>query len=185
MNPIRRVLGMAVATVMSTALLACGDSETSTVAEAETVSASTSSTEESTSESTTTTTTTFDGAEGPPEADLEVVKLTGFTSPSGNIGCLIDRRSVRCDIEERAWEPPPAPKSCKLDYGQGISLAAGGSADFVCAGDTALGDGGPLPDGESIAAGLLRCESAEDGISCRDLESGRGFTIAQESFELF
>jgi len=120
-----------------------------------------------------------------PAADVEVTKLTGFTSPTGNIGCYIDRDSVRCDVGDRDWSPPAAPQSCKLDYGQGIELRAGGAAAFVCAGDTALGGGEVLDYGQSIAAGLLRCESAESGMTCRDVESGRGFSIAKQGYEIF
>lgn len=155
----------------------CGDdTESTTVTETTTSEAAddTTSTEE---------TTTADG-ESPP-VDREVTELTGFSSPTGNIGCYIDRESVRCDIAERSWEPPKAPASCKLDYGQGIELAAGGEAAFVCAGDTALQTGDPLPYGESIGAALLRCESAEAGITCRDIESGRGFSLSREGYEIF
>ncbi len=91
---------------------------------------------------------------------------------------------MRCDVSERDWEPPSKPKSCKLDYGQGISLDAGAAPEFVCAGDTALGGGDPLPYGQSIASGLLRCESAESGMSCSDAETGRGFTISKQAYEL-
>lgn len=145
----------------------CGEEEESTSA----------ATELTASESTTT-------EEGTPPADLEVTEMTGFTSPTGNIGCVIDRRNVRCDISERDWEPPPKPAGCDLDFGQGISLDAGGAPAFICAGDTTLGAGEPLPYGQSIAAGLLRCESAESGITCRDVETGRGFSISQQSYEL-
>jgi hypothetical protein len=120
-----------------------------------------------------------------PPADIEVTELTPFTSPSGNIGCYIDRKTVRCDIDKRDWDPPMAPSDCDLDYGQGIELPAGGTPGFVCAGDTALGGGDPLPYGQSIAAGLLRCESSESGMSCRDIETGRGFTLSIQSYELF
>lgn len=139
-----------------------------------------------------TVTTTAPGKQAPvggdgatPPADLEVSELTGFSSPSGNIGCFIDRESVRCDIAERDWEPPPPPSDCELDYGGGVELRAGSTAELVCAGDTALGGGTTLPYGGSIAAGLLRCESSRAGITCRDVESGRGFSIAREAYELF
>lgn len=169
----------ALATLLLLALLvvACGDDETETTTVTETVG-----TEATTSE---------DGADGAsgdgqtPPADQEVTELTGFSSPSGNIGCFIDRPRVRCDIGEREWDPPDPPADCELDYGQGIELVAGGEADFVCAGDTALGAGPALAYGESIAAGLLRCESSRSGISCRDIETGRGFSIARERFEIF
>lgn len=133
--------------------------------------------------STTTSSTTEDGRT--PPADRTVSKPTPFGSPNGAIGCLIDRRSVRCDVAKPKWEPPKAPKSCKLDYGQGIVIAAGAAAEFVCAGDTTLGAGQPVPYGGSISAGLLRCESERSGMTCRDMETGRGYSISQRRYELF
>jgi len=176
--------------LLALALLAgCGDEEStqpSTVTE--TVSASTATEASATTDSTESTegTDSTEGEDGAaPPADRTVKELTGFTSPSGNIGCYIDRGTVRCDIAERDWEPPEAPADCELDYGQGISMDAGGAPAFVCAGDTALEGGPPLDYGESIAAGLLRCESEQSGMTCRDIETGRGFTLSQERYELF
>ena len=168
-------------------LAGCGDSEgsTATVTETATVSDAT-ATEETATEETVTAEETGEATDGGvPPADQTVDELTAFSSPSGNIGCVIDRESVRCDISDRDWEPPAAPADCKLDYGQGIQLSAGAAPDFVCAGDTTLGGGSELAYGQSIAAGLLRCESEESGVTCTDTETGRGFTIAQEAYELF
>lgn len=137
----------------------------------------------STTNADTTTTTGGDGAT--PPADRTVDELTAFSSPTGNIGCYIDLRSVRCDIGDRDWEPPPTPPGCELDYGQGIELRAGGRAAFVCAGDTALGGGDAIDYGTSIGAGLLVCESEESGMTCTDTETGRGFTIAIEGYDIF
>ncbi|OKH82182.1 hypothetical protein EB73_21410 [Mycobacterium sp. SWH-M3] len=118
-------------------------------------------------------------------ADHRVNKLTPFTSPSGNIGCYLDADTARCDISERDWAPPKRPADCQLAYGHGITLAAGGAAEFVCAGDTALGGGGELAYGDSITAGVLRCESTGSGISCRDSVTGHGFAISREAYHLF
>ena len=63
-------------------------------------------------------------------------------------------------------------------------MSAGGAPEFVCAGDTALGGGDPLPYGQSIAAGLLRCDSAESGMTCTDTETGRGFTLSIAAYKL-
>lgn len=117
-----------------------------------------------------------------PEA---VTDLVGFTSPSGNVGCYLDPTVVRCDISERDWTPPPRPAACEFDYGQGINLSTGDSPNFVCAGDTALGGGAPLAYGQSIAAGALRCDSAETGITCIDSTTNHGFSIARERYQLF
>jgi hypothetical protein len=188
---ITAVLALLAVLVLSALAAGCGgDATTSTVTATETVpatsttsSTSTTSTEETTTEESTTT----EGGGGTPPPDQQVTSLTGFTSPSGNIGCIIDRKSVRCDVQKRQWDPPARPDSCNenVDYGQGISLSAGGAPEFVCAGDTTLGSGPALAYGESIGAGLLRCDSAESGMTCRDVETGRGFTISIEAYKLF
>ena len=118
-------------------------------------------------------------------ADLEVFHLSGFVSPSGNVSCMIDVDWARREILDRDWSPPARPADCEFDYGQGISLASGEQAQFVCAGDTAFGMDAVLPDGESIAAGVLRCETAESGITCRDLRTSHGFSISRQAYRQF
>jgi len=111
--------------------------------------------------------------------DRQVVDSTFFTAASGNIGCLIDVDYVRCAIGDKDWSPPPRPPECEGDYGYNITVEPGGGAEFVCVGDSVLGQG------ESIAAGPLRCESAGSSITCRDVESGQGFSMSREAYELF
>jgi hypothetical protein len=77
------------------------------------------------------------------------------------------------------------PADCEFDYGQGISLSAGEQPAFVCAGDTALGGGNPLDYGHSVTAGVMLCDSAESGITCRDTKTGHGFAIAREAYRVF
>ena len=115
-----------------------------------------------------------------PDAATDFV---GFTSPSGNVGSIINSAYVRCDIFERDWSPPPRPADCEFDYGQGISLSLGDEAAFVCAGDTALGGAKPLDYGQS--ASVMQCDSTESGITCRDTQTGRGFTITREAYQVF
>ena len=98
---------------------------------------------------------------------------------------MIDVDLARCDIIDRDWYPPARPTDCEYDYGQGISITPGGSAQFVCAGDTAFGADDVLAYGDAIRAGSMRCESAESGITCRDTGTGRGFSIAREAYRLF
>jgi hypothetical protein len=123
---------------------------------------------------------------GPEPADDEVIdELTGFISPTGNVACMIDPTWVRCDIIDNDWSPPPRPADCEFDYGQGISLRPGSPAEFVCAGDTAFGPDEVLPYGESITAGVLACDSADSGFTCRDAETGHGFSISRQAYQLF
>jgi hypothetical protein len=118
-------------------------------------------------------------------AVTKVTGLTGFSSPTKNIGCYIDASNVRCDIRKRSWKPPRAPRKCELDYGQGINLSAGKKPSFVCAGDTALGPPKKLPYGQAIVAGALRCDSKHSGMTCRDTNTRHGFTLSRESYRLF
>ena len=45
--------------------------------------------------------------------------------------------------------------------------------------------GEPLAYGEAITAGPMRCESAESGMTCRDVGTGHGFSISREAYQLF
>jgi hypothetical protein len=125
------------------------------------------------------------GTTSPQASDREVDELTAFVSPSGNVSCMIEEDLARCDIIDRSWSPPPRPTDCEFDYGQGISIAPAEEAGFVCAGDTAFGGDEVLPYGDSVSAGVLRCESAESGITCRETKTGHGFSIATEAYRLF
>jgi hypothetical protein len=127
----------------------------------------------------------LDKLTGPASTDREVTELTGFISPTGNVACTLDADWARCDIIARDWAAPARPADCEFDYGQGISLGPGEQAQFVCAGDTAFGPDEVLPYGDSIKAGILRCESADSGIACRDIQTGHGFSISREAYRLF
>ena len=123
------------------------------------------------------------GCLGLPTAGADLV---GFTSPSGNIGCILADGTVRCDVAERDWAPPPRPSDCPdfTDYGQGITLGNTGRASFVCAGDTALGSGPALPYGQFEAGGGVSCTSEPSGMRCSNSD-GHGFTISRQDYTLF
>ena len=123
------------------------------------------------------------GCLGLPTAGADVV---GFTSPSGNIGCILADGTVRCDVAERDWAPPPRPPGCPdfTDYGQGITLGTTGRASFVCAGDTTLGSGPALPYGQFEAGGGVSCSSEPSGMRCSNSD-GHGFTISRQDYTLF
>lgn len=119
-------------------------------------------------------------------ADQVVTEITGFTTPSGNIGCYIGPEYVRCDIRERDWAPPPRPADCPdfTDFGQGLQIADG-DATFVCAGDTALNSDSVVDYGDSISSGSLRCEVRTKGVNCAAAASGHGFFLARDGFDFY
>lgn len=112
--------------------------------------------------------------------------IVGFTSPSGNIGCMLDDDMVRCDIAARDWAPPPRPADCPdfTGFGQGIHLESTGPAAFVCAGDTAMSSGPPLDYGQVRAAGGINCTSEPSGMRCANSD-GHGFVISRQAYQLF
>ena len=110
-----------------------------------------------------------------------------FETPSHNIGCYLDSKSVRCDIRERDWTPPPKPQYCikaGVDWGQGVSVASH-RASVVCAGDTTLGGPGLLGYGHSARRGQIYCISRTAGITCRNADTGHGFFLSRASYRLF
>jgi hypothetical protein len=77
---------------------------------------------------------------------------------------LLSRRHVGVPI---AANPVPL-KRVSVSELTGITLSAGGGADLVYAGDTALSGGAALGYGDPITSGSLRCDSTPSGIECRD-----------------
>ncbi len=129
-------------------------------------------------------------SQAPARADREVFESTFFLSPDGNIACNIDMNmGVRCDIIDADWPRPPRPADCQNSYGHMIAInpwiGLGKPAEFICAGDTVFGSDEPLPDGESITSGAFRCDSADSGITCRNTETGHGFSISRDAYQLF
>lgn len=106
-----------------------------------------------------------------------------FRSPSNNIFCAIDSQGARCDIRDKAWQPPPKPADCDLDWGSSMAVTAQGAV-FVCAGDTVEDDKAPpLPYGGIVERGDIRCRSEESGMACEHVPSGSRFLLSRERYE--
>ena len=108
----------------------------------------------------------------------------GFTSPSGNIGCVISKSSARCDIRSHSWNAPKKPASCDLEWGAAVAVASG-RGHFVCAGDTTLGAGSKLGYGKTIHIGHMLCESQQAGMRCVNVRKGHGFFLSKQDFDFF
>jgi hypothetical protein len=116
-----------------------------------------------------------------------IIHLQHFRTPSGNIGCVMFHGGARCDIRKRDWAPLPRPASCskQVDYGQGLQVAHVGQATFVCAGDTALEPGlASLSYGTASRVDGSECISRDDGVTCVN-QTGHGFFISIQSYQVF
>jgi Family of unknown function (DUF6636) len=102
-----------------------------------------------------------------------------FENPRGNIGCAISAGGVRCDIRAHAWDPPPKPASCPVDWGNGLEVGRRGAARFTCAGDTVLGGKKVVGWGKSIRRGRFRCTVRQDGVRCVNLRNEHGFKLSR------
>jgi len=108
-----------------------------------------------------------------------------FQSPSHNIGCIMSKRSVRCDIRKKDWNPPPKPANCPTDWGNGVSVGKHGRAEFLCAGDTSLGAGKVLKYGFSVRYGRFRCLSKKSDMRCFNRQNGHGFKLSRQRARVF
>lgn len=115
----------------------------------------------------------------------KIVTEAMFRSPSGNIGCYLDAKTVRCDIGKKSWSAPAKPADCELDWGSGLSLQGADEATFTCAGDTVLGAEEKLEYGDSLRAGDFLCSSDSKAMRCENVSSGHGFTLAIARYTVF
>jgi hypothetical protein len=117
--------------------------------------------------------------------------------------------AVRCEFRgTKAWKAP-WPDGCELDWES--ALEVDDQVVGVCAGDTIIEfaqqgqstttwwqAGGPrvtdsdahmtfvvLPYGSALAVGHMRCDSATTGVTCRNLTTGHGFSMAREAYSTF
>ena len=152
--------------------------------------------------------TTAAAASTPTTDVRKVADAAAFATPSGRIVCIIADDSVRCDFisSDKAWTSPQ-PKGCDLAWGDSLYLTQ--TAGSTCHGDTladtpALDSGyvtwrrsgdptvvvngltlAALPYGSAILVGTLQCDSATTGVTCRNLTTGHGFSMATEAYTIF
>lgn len=114
--------------------------------------------------------------------------FTRFVSPTKNISCIGDSGSVRCDLRQHTFRPPPRPRSCDLEWGDSYAVARRGRAYVVCHGDTTLPSPGQrvrvLAYGRSIRIGRVVCTSRTSGVTSRN-PAGHGFTVSKQRLRLF
>ncbi|WP_433296954.1 DUF6636 domain-containing protein [Actinoplanes sp. CA-030573] len=124
-------------------------------------------------------------ASPPPSFSVSEVSQSYFNTPSKNIYCYLDDSAVRCDIVKATFLWPDKPAACELDWGGAVRLG-NGKARVLCHGDTLIGTSKEtLAYGTGVRSGSVECDSASTGLTCKDLDSGSGFTLSQARYRIF
>lgn len=124
-----------------------------------------------------------------PAALADTYGVRHFTTPSGNIFCIIDnewpRPYMRCDLNDATFTPPPRPtKDCYGTWGRSVTMTIGESPAFHCISDWAGGENlFVLRYGDDTKVGPFQCSSREGGLTCVDTTTSRGFRLARQSYE--
>jgi hypothetical protein len=108
-----------------------------------------------------------------------------FQLPSGNIHCAVNDGALRCDALNFAYQRPPRPRNCDLDYGGAVGLGPRGAPALLCHGDTVANPAAPvLGYGQAWQGRGLTCAATQQGLRCVNGE-GRGFEMARARLLLF
>ena len=110
-----------------------------------------------------------------------------FQTPSHNIACIGDAKSIRCDTRfvTKYSQPQYKPKGCDVDWGP-LGMGPTGRVHILCVGDTALDPNAKvLSYGSSkVYGGKFRCTSRKSGLRCQN-RSGHGFFLSRERQSIF
>lgn len=107
-----------------------------------------------------------------------------FSSPTGNIVCMVVTDGVLCEIGQKYWEPPPPPPGCHAAWGNLFELKTGRPAGFHCTGSALPASNYTLEYGQTLSFGAISCRSERWGMSCTDATTGHFFFISRESYNL-
>ncbi|QAY70467.1 hypothetical protein [Xylanimonas protaetiae] len=116
--------------------------------------------------------------------------LAEFASPTGNIVCQITTDAATCSIATLNQQPAPV-EGCDGTVGYRVTMAAEtGEVTLPCV----PADQQPQPAApgaqvlaydQTITQGTFTCTSANTGMSCKDDQTGKGFSIKKAGIGTF
>lgn len=112
----------------------------------------------------------------------DAIEMAAFTTPSGNISCVLSDDSVSCTINEHDFIPTDS--SCNDSNAQAFTVSVGtdGEAEGSC-GISFSASGASLNYGASAKNDTFACTSTESGIECWSQVSGNGFRMSRSGAE--
>lgn len=111
-------------------------------------------------------------------APEDAVEMDSFSAPSENINCEVSGDSVSCTIDEYEFE---SPEDC--DGPVTLTVDGDGQTEATCGGSVSSQPSN-LDYGETAASGDFACSSSQAGFECWNTQTGNGFFLARESYEL-
>ncbi|MBE6475958.1 MAG: hypothetical protein E7Z95_10425 [Actinomyces succiniciruminis] len=115
-------------------------------------------------------------------APADAIEMAAFTTPSGNISCVLGDDSVSCTINEHDFVPTDS--SCNDSNAQAFTVSVGtdDEAEGGC-GISFSAAGASLNYGASAKNDTFACTSTEAGIECWSQVSGNGFRMSRSEAE--
>ncbi|WP_150108387.1 hypothetical protein [Brachybacterium muris] len=111
-------------------------------------------------------------------------ELSALVSPSGNIHCTLSGDDVSCSLEEHFLENNTGGE-CTEDAPFAVRVGAEGEPQLDCGQSVASGDATELAYGASAKNGNVACTSESSGMTCWNTRTGKGFTVAKDTYETF
>ena len=117
----------------------------------------------------------------PPASPTVLVEdEAAFVSPTGNIACEMGIDYLECATKDRTWQPPATAEKCASGEYPGLEMFDGG-VGFTCLQAANFEIDRVLPYGTTLEVGGKRCESAENGVTCR-YTNGAGFFLSRAAY---
>ena len=103
--------------------------------------------------------------------------IPAFTAPSGNISCVLGEDELACSILDYTFDVPQ-------DCAGPARLSVGTQDPQLDCGSTEGVNSATLQYGRSASNGPFACTSSEAAFECWNTETGNGFTLSRESYQL-
>jgi hypothetical protein len=103
--------------------------------------------------------------------------IPAFTAPSGNINCALGEDELECNILDYNFD---APQDCDGP----ARLTVGSEDPQLDCGSSEGANSATLQYGQSASNGRFACTSSEAAIECWNVETGNGFTLSRENYQL-
>lgn len=111
-------------------------------------------------------------------------EMSALVSPTGNISCTLEGDDVSCSLEDHFLENNTGGE-CTEDAPFAVRVGAEGDPQLDCGQAVGSGDAEELAYGESATNGNVACSSESSGMTCWNTRTGKGFTVAKDTYETF